>query len=170
MKSMRFSLLFVAGLPVRILIAALLFSSAVTSAFAGSETVLHNFISFAGGLGPGSVVADVDGSLYVPMYWGGEHGNGAIVKLVQGKDGKWAQTVIYSFQGFYFNDGQTPVSILLDGQGNIYGLTAYGGTAQGCDACGTAFKLTRQQDGTWSETVLHFFGSATTMARIPPEV
>jgi len=44
-------------------------------------------------------------------------------------------------------------SLLLDGQGNLYGTTEYGGPYGG----GTVFELTPNADGTWTETVVHGF-------------
>jgi len=47
-------------------------------------------------------------------------------------------------------------SLVLDSQGNVYGTTISGGMkGQG----GTAFKLSRQANGTWTETVLYSFCS-----------
>lgn len=143
------------------LLATIIFSAAVTSARAQTETVLHDFTSFPQGFEPSNIIADVDGSLYFSTFSGGEHGNGAVIKLAQGKNGKWEQSVIYSFKGSTFSDGEIPVSLQLDGQGNIYGLTSWGGQiikGQVCGECGTAFKLTRNSDGTWSEKVLYSFG------------
>jgi uncharacterized repeat protein (TIGR03803 family) len=42
---------------------------------------------------------------------------------------------------------------VLDAQGNLYGNTRNGGA----DGSGTVFKLTPNQDGSWSETVLYSF-------------
>lgn len=66
-------------------------------------------------------------------------------------------TLLYSFQRS--PDGQWPLGIVLDPQGNFYGATQYGGLSS-CGpfrrpllSCGTVFKL----DGTGQETVLHAF-------------
>ncbi len=143
------------------LLATLFFSAAITSARAQTETALHDFVSFPQGLEPSNIVVGVDGSLYFCTLSGGDHGSGAIIKLAQDKNGKWEQSVIYSFKGSTFSDGEIPVSLQLDGQGNIYGLTSWGGQiikGQVCGECGTAFKLTQNPDGTWSEKVLYSFG------------
>ena len=151
---------------IRMLLAALLLAGAATIAFAQSERVLYNFSSFPQGLQPSALAVDVDGSLYFSAYSGGEHGFGAVMKLAQDKGGKWVQSVVYSFRGFEFNDGAAPNYLLLDDQGNIYGIAASGGSAN-CDICGTIFKLTRQTGGGWSETTLHFFGSGGNDAIYP---
>src|SRR6266496_3165405 len=57
---------------------------------------------------------------------------------------------------FEFNSvgGGTPYAgLTLDSAGNLYGTTADGGTS----SRGTVFKLTRNLDGTWTESTLHSF-------------
>jgi uncharacterized repeat protein (TIGR03803 family) len=66
-------------------------------------------------------------------------------------------TLLYSFTGS--PDGQWPLGIVLDPQGNLYGSTQYGGLpncgprARPLISCGTVFKL----DTSGQETVLHRF-------------
>lgn len=64
---------------------------------------------------------------------------------------------LYAFKGG--NDGIHPSgSLVLDEQGNLYGLTnAGGGNGCGGNGCGTAFKISA--DGT--ESVLHIFAGGT---------
>jgi uncharacterized repeat protein (TIGR03803 family) len=60
--------------------------------------------------------------------------------------------VLHKFTG---SDGVGPYSGVIVGQsGKLYGTTV-GGGAGGC--CGTVFELAPQQDGTWTESVLHTF-------------
>jgi uncharacterized repeat protein (TIGR03803 family) len=66
-------------------------------------------------------------------------------------------TLLYSFTGP--PDGEWPIGIVLDSQGNLYGSTQYGGLPS-CGpvqrpliSCGTVFKL----DTSGQETVLHRF-------------
>jgi len=74
----------------------------------------------------------------------------------------WAsgkEQVLYSFQGV--PDGAIPVGgVIFDSIGNLYGATTDGGAAGStCNSdaqCGTVFQLT-QQNGAWSETILHVF-------------
>lgn len=69
--------------------------------------------------------------------------------------------VLYSFKGG--NDGNFPSGALLfDGAGNLYGTTVNGGTSGSClygegTGCGIAFELTPQQNGKWTENVIHRF-------------
>ena len=62
------------------------------------------------------------------------------------------ERVLYPFTGA--NDGGDPASSLtFDAAGNAYGTTVVGGDA----GFGTVFKLTRDQNGNWTETVLYSF-------------
>jgi uncharacterized repeat protein (TIGR03803 family) len=68
---------------------------------------------------------------------------------------------LYSF-GASATDGIKPVALIKGSDGNLYGITAYGGGSNcslqsytGYAGCGTVFRLT--PDGT--ETVLHSFGT-----------
>jgi uncharacterized repeat protein (TIGR03803 family) len=56
-------------------------------------------------------------------------------------------------------DGSGPFgSLILDGRGNLYGVTGSGGTGQCSDyGCGTVFELGPKPKGIWSEKVLHNF-------------
>ena len=58
---------------------------------------------------------------------GGSSGNGTVFKLTPSLGGQWTETVLYSFSGGV--DGSNPNgNLLLDGAGNVYGTTPYGGT------------------------------------------
>ena len=53
-------------------------------------------------------------------------------------------------------DGQNPsAGLIFDGAGNLYGTTLNGGTFGG----GTAFELSPNGAGGWTETVLYSFGN-----------
>lgn len=61
-------------------------------------------------------------------------------------------------------DGFLPyANLILDGGGNLYGTTAYGGHHQCAynSGCGTIFQLTPGGNGQWTETVLHDFSYGT---------
>lgn len=54
---------------------------------------------------------------------------------------------------YFVNGGNIEHGVTLDAAGNLYGTTQNGGPLD----YGVVFKLTKQPDGTWAESVLHFF-------------
>jgi uncharacterized repeat protein (TIGR03803 family) len=74
--------------------------------------------------------------------------------------GAWAASkykVLYSFTGGA--DGSQPQYgvLILDTTGNLYGMT----TAGGASGNGAVFKLTKNSDGSWTESVLYSFAGGT---------
>lgn len=66
--------------------------------------------------------------------------------------------VLYNF-GSNPLDGNTPNGALaLDGRGNLYGTTSFGGAS--CEDCGVAFELSPSGRGAWTESIIHNFGSS----------
>lgn len=60
--------------------------------------------------------------------------------------------VLHAFGGS--GDGIAPSSgVVFDGKGNLYGTTSVGGAY----GYGIVYQLSPQQDGTWTETILHSF-------------
>jgi uncharacterized repeat protein (TIGR03803 family) len=102
-----------------------------------------------------------------PMPWTGiirsEGGDmygagGCAFELSPGND-QWKYSYLHCFPAFR-GDGMGPGSLVPDIQGNLYGVTAYGGENDSCGGgCGTAFELSHQPDGQWKETILHSFGA-----------
>ncbi len=143
-------------LPVIALVLALL---ATGSAYAQTytENVLHFFAGPPDGSDPGSgnLVRDAQGNLYGVTFEGGTSGNcygvgcGTVFKV----HASGGETVLYSFTGP--PDGDSPYSgLVLDGKGNLYGTTPFGGTSTACGVgCGTIFKI----DAGGRETVLYNF-------------
>jgi len=110
----------------------------------GHETVLHNFTGGNDGAYPNGVIRDFKGNLYGAASGGGTSGSGVVYKI----DPSGNETVLYSFTGA--NDGNGPSSgLVLDLIGNLYGTTAFGGSAD----LGVVFKL----NAAGRETVLHNF-------------
>jgi uncharacterized repeat protein (TIGR03803 family) len=126
----------------------------------GSEAILYSFKGGNDGSAPaGGLIADASGNFYGVTLAGGSADNcgekpsgcGTAFKLATGG----AETVLHAFTG---GDGAYPTSgVSMDGAGNLYGLTAAGGSSDDCgkgkDGCGTLFKIAT--DGT--ETTLHVF-------------
>ncbi len=131
-------------------------TSSGSSTGSWTETVLHWFAGGIDGATPYSgVIFDTAGNLYGATTGGGTYGSGTIYELVTAA-GSWNPTVLYSFAGT--PDGSAPYATpVFDGAGNLYGTT-FGGGATGN---GTAYKLTPQADGSWSESVLHSFHGAS---------
>ena len=123
-----------------------------------TEQVLYTFGSAPDGSdATGSLVFDSSGNLYGTTIEGGAFGQGTVFELSPGAGGVWTEKVLYSFcpqSGCV--DGSTPNGgLIFDTAGNLYGTTAGGGGG------GVAFELTPKSGGTWTETVLHSFGSGT---------
>jgi len=130
----------------------------------GSETVLYAFCgqaNCADGEDPVSLISDGAGDFYGTTLSGGTplngictDGCGTVFKLTA----NGTESVLYSFCSQpNCTDGFYPFGLTMDGKGNLYGTTAYGGGG-GCVqiypfGCGTVFKLSA--DGT--ETLIHVF-------------
>ncbi len=119
-----------------------------------TESTIYSFAAPA----PSVLTLGADGSLYGTDNNGGANSLGSVFKLIPGTGGTWTQQVLYSFcQSSQCADGQTPGSgVVLDASGNLYGLTSAGGAY----FSGTAWKLTPGSGGTYTQSVLHSFGSA----------
>ena len=91
--------------------------------------------------------------LYGTVELGGANGGGAVFALTRADRG-WDYSVIFDFCAFDQCDSGTgpTASVLVDGQGNLFGTTLDGGAHED----GTVFELSRNGAG-WSETVLYNF-------------
>lgn len=125
---------------------------------AGQETVLYSFTGAYPdyGISPvGGLVRDAWGTLYGTTTYGGTasyHGN--VFKL--SRSGK--MTSLYSFTGSN-GDGEWPTTNLaLDRQGNLYGATNFGGSANCYLGCGVIFKVIPQE----KEYLLFTFAGSST--------
>jgi len=118
----------------------------------GSETVLHSFTGGADGVIPvGGLLRDAAGNLYGTTSQGGTSNDGILFKI--SPSGK--ETILHTFTGST-KDGKYPsyTSLLTDAQGNLYGVTEEGGSADG----GILYKLSK----TGKLTILHSFTGGTT--------
>jgi uncharacterized repeat protein (TIGR03803 family) len=136
--------------------------SGTVFAFNGGLVSLYSFGNYTGdGVGPASGLAlevvSNNGNPYEVLYGttteGGAHGWGTVFSVnVKTK----AETVLYSFVGGA--KGGTPVAgLTLDGQGNLYGATSAGGSANGTAGNGIVFKLNIKSR---RFTVVHTFTGA----------
>lgn len=127
---------------------------------AGEETLLYSFKGESDGCLPeAGVTADSKGNLYGVTSIGGiggcgnNDGYGTAYEL----DNAGNFSVLYTFGA---SVGEFPAySMIFDGQGNLYGTTAFGGIAEECLRCGTVFELSPGNNGTWSARALYSFCS-----------
>jgi uncharacterized repeat protein (TIGR03803 family) len=108
-----------------------------------SETILYNFLGNSDGAYPASkLVFDTAGNLYGTTVKGGGSGAGGygtVFELTPMLDGSWTETQLHFFSSGTDGDGNQPVgNLILDGAGNLYGATLYGGTYD----LGTVFEVT----------------------------
>jgi uncharacterized repeat protein (TIGR03803 family) len=117
--------------------------------------ILYAFKGGSDGLAPtGNMARDAAGNLYGTTGDGGNStacsgGCGTIFKL----DPQAKETVLHSFSS---TDGSFPYSVILDGAGNLYGVTIFGGNSciPGFGTCGVVFKF---DTTTNTFTLLHKF-------------
>jgi len=146
-------------------------------AHAQPETVLYNFCSqpnCADGENPASsLMPDGAGNFYGTTQLGGGNMYGTVYRLSPNGAGGYNETVLYSFCSRQnCADGSYPYSyVTLDGRGNLYGTTYYGGLfASGpYSGYGLVFELSPEPGGGcpngsnsgngWCETVLYSFMS-----------
>jgi uncharacterized repeat protein (TIGR03803 family) len=86
---------------------------------------------------------------------------GTVFELSPAVGGGWTEAVLHSFVGYPSTDEANPIGgVVFDTAGNLYGTTYFGGIyGLSNDGYGTVFELSPVAGGTWSERVLHSFGS-----------
>lgn len=146
------------------------------TAHAQVPTTLYSFAGGASGAGPtGNLVFDKSGNLYGVTVGGGlvnsncPTGCGAVFELSPSGSG-WTESVIYSFTGTN-GDGFRPAALVFGQDGNLYGVTTWGGSGIG-DAncgpalCGTVFQLTPGESA-WTEKVIYNFHGGNSDGAFP---
>jgi uncharacterized repeat protein (TIGR03803 family) len=130
-----------------------------SAASAATEKVLYGFTGGNDGGNPTSgLIFDNTGNAYGTTSVGGAFGFGSVFKLTRDQNGNFTESVLYSFTGG--GDGKNPFGgVVIDRAGNLYGTTAAGGFGGACtgDGCGVVFKLTRDQNGNFSQNVIYSF-------------
>jgi uncharacterized repeat protein (TIGR03803 family) len=121
-----------------------------------TESTIYSFTGGSDGGAPEAVLTlDAQGNLYGTTQVGGSGSCtcGTVFELSRSASGLWTETTLYSFAGGA--DGSSPryTKLIFDAAGNLYGVTEFGGTAQG----GTVFELSPQAGGGWTESVLYAF-------------
>jgi uncharacterized repeat protein (TIGR03803 family) len=116
---------------------------------AGTETTLYSFAGLGDGTNSYSpMILDSSGNLYGTTLTGGlPLGGGTVFEL----DTTGRETILHDFDPNR-GDGRCPESLVFDSQGNLYGVTSYGGT----NDRGLIYELVNS-GGTWTEKVLYRF-------------
>ncbi len=117
---------------------------------------MYSFGSGNDGRNPqAGLVFDSSGNLYGTTANGGTNGGGTIFQLSPNNGRCCREMPVYNFSG---GDGQNPqAGVVLDSAGNLYGTTANGGANGG----GTAFEVSPNGGGGWTQTFLHSFGNSS---------
>ncbi len=120
--------------------------------------VLHTFTGhICQNCALGTPVLDQAGNIYGTTVMEGPWG--AVYKLSPGKNGKWKEKTLHTFNG-YFHDNDGTASggpLVIDGAGNIYGITTLGGMY---DSQGTVFELVAPVGaGKYENKILWNFGA-----------
>jgi uncharacterized repeat protein (TIGR03803 family) len=104
----------------------------------GTETILYNFgASSTDGVDPFSgMVRDATGNLYGTTYIGGVYAAGTVFRLTPAG----VETVLHNFANDDTDGGYPWASLILDKNGNLYGMTPSGGSGNS----GTVFELTAE--------------------------
>jgi hypothetical protein len=129
------------------------------------ESVIYNF-NRANGFTPYTALTLQDGVFYGTTWFGpasdGNAGNGTIFSLTsEGKAG-WKHVIIHTFEGG--SDGAEPYgNLVFDTEGNAYGSTPYGGTANS----GDIFELYPSPEGGWTEQILYSFPTSYVSGAYP---
>jgi uncharacterized repeat protein (TIGR03803 family) len=114
-----------------------------------------------GGTPTAGLIFGHTGNLYGTTYLGGHlalcggTGCGTVFELTPNADGSLKRNILYKFCSIKnCGDGIGPAaSVISDTDGNLYGTTIGGGAHRR----GVVFRLTPNQNGSWSEKVLHSF-------------
>ena len=123
----------------------------------GSWTETIYSFTRGGGFGvlpSGGLLFDKENRLLATTRRGGD-GLGTVFQLKPSQKKEWQQTVLHRFYGH--PDGMTPTGRLVaDADGNLFGVSTYGGIAATRPGYGSVFELQRSLDG-WKERVLYRF-------------
>ncbi|MFZ0321863.1 MAG: choice-of-anchor tandem repeat GloVer-containing protein [Candidatus Sulfotelmatobacter sp.] len=115
--------------------------------------VLHDFTGGDDGFQPEAGVIFHNGmSLYGTTFWGGTEKSGTVFELSPPAAGKtgWTKTTIFNFDAY--TTGQSPLGLVSDKAGNIYGAARFS-----VDGNGEVFELSPPAalGSPWTETTLY---------------
>jgi uncharacterized repeat protein (TIGR03803 family) len=131
---------------------------------AQEEIVLHSFLNNGqdGQTPSNPLIFDGAGNLYSTTEGGGAYNSGTIFEMSPNAGGGWTENPLYSFpdNGTYSEGLNASGGLILDGLGNLYGMTSEGGMGRACflgPGCGTVFTLSPKAGGVWAYKILHYF-------------
>ncbi|MFZ0774687.1 MAG: choice-of-anchor tandem repeat GloVer-containing protein [Candidatus Sulfotelmatobacter sp.] len=121
-----------------------------------TEKTIYSFYGYItdGCLPWAGLVSDASGNLYGTASSCGALGYGAVFELSPSTGG-YTEKVLHDFDDNGTDGYYSYSSLIFDSSGNLYGTTDSGGVY----GYGTVFELTPATGGSWTETVLHSFGS-----------
>jgi uncharacterized repeat protein (TIGR03803 family) len=122
-----------------------------------AETVLYSFQGSPDGAMPVSSLVVKDGILYGTTQQGGPYSTGTVFQLTPPavSGGAWTETILHTF-GFEGSDGFGPTALIVDKEGNLYGVASGGGQYHGG---GVVFELTppATPGGDWTFSDIYSF-------------
>ena len=122
-----------------------------------TEKVLWQFTYGSDGAYPvGGVIFDNAGNLYGTTSLAGANDDGAVYELSPTPSG-WTEKTLYAFTN---DDKGEGAGLLMDGQGNLFGITGVFGP-------GVVYELT-PQNGSWSYTRLQTFSGTFDVGPVAP--
>jgi hypothetical protein len=126
-----------------------------------TETVLHNFAGEPNdGCDPQSgLILDSAGNLFgTTLACGSGINTGTVYELSPPQSGRaWTETVLFNFPSDESYEGGQPAGgLVLDAEGNLYGVTTYGAPT---GLNGVIYQLAPPtvKGGTWTQTILYSF-------------
>jgi uncharacterized repeat protein (TIGR03803 family) len=127
-----------------------------------SYRTIHDF-NLRDGYSPNAgLIRDAAGNLYGAAGGGPGKGGiygGVVFKLARGANGRWSETVLYTFGQGDMSKGYDPVAVTFDRVGNLYGTAFDGGNYNtNCNTgCGGVFELISGANGKWTKKVVYIF-------------
>jgi uncharacterized repeat protein (TIGR03803 family) len=118
-------------------------------------STLYNFTPATGSELNSQLIFDASGNLYGTTR---QLNTGVVFQLSPTSSGTWKEKTIYTFRSG--GDGNWPLGLVVDSNGNLYGSTSSGG--RGCNGflCGVVYRLRLSKSNSWNEAILHNFESA----------
>jgi len=122
-------------------------TACLTGSCSWVEKAVYSFTGSTDAQQGNGLVFDQAGNLYGVSPSGGALKAGAVFELTPSIGG-WVESILYSFNGV--SDGGTPIDVLVGNDGNLYGMTKWGGAYN----YGVVFQLT-PSGNSWTESVLY---------------